>query len=99
MADSSALTLVSTTTVGPYVVKEYTGTADDQAAKAHSGPEAPFFYTISDFLDTEVACAITAVDATNITYGAATSTTAKVFLWFKAQADQDGSSISQDNDT
>lgn len=100
MADSSALTLVSTKTLlGLGVqIKEYTGTADDQAAKAHSGPGTPFFYTISDDLDTEVACAITAVDGTNITYGAASSTTARVFLWFQDSADQDGTSISTDTD-
>ena len=87
MADSSALTLVREFTLGPFLCREMTGTADDQAAKAHGGPGKPDFYTIFDWLDTEVACGISAVDDTNVTYGAASSTTAKLFLVWEAASD------------
>lgn len=88
MAASSSLTLVREFTFGGVMtVREYTGTADEQTAVAHGGQGEPDICIISDFLDTEVACAITAKDATNITYGAASSTTAKIYLIW-----QDGAS-------
>jgi hypothetical protein len=95
MAASSALTLVKEKQVGDLRVREYTGTADDQTSVVHGGPGKPFAFSIADFLDTEVATAITAVTATNITYGATTSTTAKIFLWFDDYADQDLDSLDE----
>lgn len=83
MAASSALTLLYEKTLGGGgVLRAYSGTADDQTAVAHNGPGVPYAWSISDFLDTEVACGISAVSSTQITYGAAGSTTARIFLWF-----------------